>query len=82
MKVRVYTIGKKRVIGEYQTRMVYDSRFYFRKMPTLSRANCTKILNEISPCMKISESLFVLEDVETGHCGLQTIYRDGTIMNF
>lgn len=82
MKVNVYTIGKKKLIGTYSVRNAYDSSFYFRDMPTLSAKKCREILNAVSPNYKIGSATLVLEDVETGHTGIQEIHRTGTILNF
>lgn len=82
MKVNIYTIGKKQLIGTYNVRNVYDSGFYFRNMPTLSAKRCREILNIVSPDYKIESATLVFENVETGHTGVQKIYRNGTILNF
>lgn len=82
MNVNVYTIGKKQLIGTYETRNVYESRFYFRNMPTLSAKKCSEVLNAVSQSFKISSKTFVLEDSETGYTGIQEIHRGGTVLNF
>lgn len=82
MKVNIYTIGKKQLIGTYNVRNVYDSSFYFREMPTLSANRCREILNIVSPNFKIESATLVIENVETGHTGIQKIHRGSTILNF
>lgn len=82
MRVKVYTCGKKKVIGDYTARNVYESTFYHRMMPTLSAEDCRKILNSVSPNFKIESEMFVLEDAETGYTGIQRIHRQGTVLNF
>lgn len=82
MTVNIYTIGKKKLIGTYNTRNAYDSTFYFRNMPTLSARTCRDILNTISPNYKIDSELLVFENIKTGHTGSQKVFRNGTILNF
>lgn len=82
MKVKVYTIGKKHLIGTYEARHIYDPTFYFRKMPTLSAKSCRVILDTLYPNGKINDALLVLEYADTGHTGMHNIYRRGTILNF
>ena len=82
MMVNLYTIGKKQLIGTYETRNAYDSSFYFRNMPTLSAKKCREILNTVSPNYKIESKMLVFEDTETGYTGTQELYRSGTILNF
>lgn len=82
MKVNVYTIGKKQLIGTYDARNAYESSFYFRNMPTLSVKKCREILNAVSPNFKIESKTLVFEDAETGHIGIQELHRSGTILNF
>lgn len=82
MKIRVYRIGKTNLIGEYNVKNIYDSRFYHRNMPTLSAKRCREILDSVSPNFKIESELFVIENVETGYTGIQYIHRQGTILNF
>jgi len=82
MKVNIYTIGKKQLIGTYDAKNAYDSSFYFRGMPTLSAKMCREILNIVSPNFKIESETLVIENVETGHTGIQKIHRGGTILNF
>jgi hypothetical protein len=82
MTVNIYTIGKKKLIGTYNVKSVYDSSFYFRSMPTLSAKRCIEILNIVSPNYKIDSELLVFENVKTGYIGVQKIHRNGTILNF
>lgn len=82
MKINIYTIGKQKLIGTYNVKSVYDSSFYFRNMPTLSAKRCREILNIVSPNYKSSSETLVFENVETGYIGVQTIHRNGTILNF
>lgn len=82
MRVNLYTIGKKQLIGTYEARNAYDSSFYFRNMPTLSAKKCREVLDIVSPNFKINSKMLVFEDAETGHTGIQEIYRGGTILNF
>lgn len=82
MKIAIYTIGKKKLIGTYNVKKVYDSSFYHRNMLTLSAKRCSEILNAISPNYKIESELLVFENVETGYTGTQKVYRNGTILNF
>lgn len=82
MKVNVYTIGKKQLIGTYNVRNSYDSSFYFRDMPTLSTKKCREILNTFSPNYKIGSATLIFENIETGHTGVQEVHRSGTILNF
>lgn len=82
MRVNLYTIGKKQLIGTYEARNTYDSSFYFRNMPTLSTKKCREILNAVSPNCKIESKTLVFEDVETGYTGVQELHRSGTILNF
>lgn len=82
MRVNLYTIGKKQLIGTYEARNAYDSSFYFRNMPTLSAKKCREILNAVSPNCKIESKTLVFEDVETGYTGVQELHRGGTILNF
>lgn len=82
MKVNVYTIGKKQLIGTYEARSAYDSSFYFRDMPTLSAKKCREILDIVSPSFKIESKTLVFEDAGTGHTGIQELHRSGTILNF
>lgn len=82
MKINIYTIGKKQLIGTYNVRSSYASSFYFRNMPTLSARICREILNAVSPDYKIESETLILENVETGHTGVQKIHRKGTILNF
>ena len=82
MTVNIYTIGKKKLIGTYNVRNIYESSFYFRNMPTLSTKRCKEILNSISPNFKIESDTLVFENVETGYTGIQNLHRNGTILNF
>ena len=82
MKVNIYTIGKKQLIGTYTATHRYDYIFYFRNMPTLSEKNCRVVLNNISPDIKIGSKMLVVENAETGYTGAQEIHRIGTILNF
>lgn len=82
MKVNVYTIGKKQLIGTYDARNTYDSSFYFRKMPYLSAKKCREILNTVSSNYKVNSQTLVFENVETGYTGAQEIHSGGTILNF
>lgn len=82
MKVKIYTIDRKELIGIYNVKSVYDPVFYFCNMPTLSAKRCRGILNMVSPNFKISYELFAFENVDTGHSGIQKLYRNGTILNF
>lgn len=82
MRVNIYTIGKKQLVGTYEARKNYDSSFYFRNMPTLSAKKCREILDTISPSYKINSKTFVFEDTETGYIGVQELHRGGTILNF
>ena len=82
MRVNLYTIGKKQLIGTYEARNSYDSSFYFRNMPTLSVKKCREILNTVSPNCKIKSKMLVFEDAETGYTGMQELHRSGTILNF
>lgn len=82
MKVNIYTIGKKQLIGTYTATNRYDSSFYSRNMPTLSAKTCRKVLNSISPNFKIGSKMLVFENAETGYTGAQEIHRTGTILNF
>lgn len=82
MKVNVYTIGKKQLIGTYDARNAYDSGFYFRNMPTLSAKKCREVLNIASPNFKIESETLVFENIETGHTGVQEVHIGGTILNF
>ena len=51
-------------------------------MPTLSAKRCREILNTVYPHFKAKSEMFVIENVETGYTGVQSIYRNGTILNF
>lgn len=82
MRVKIYTIGKKQLIGTYDARNAYDSSFYFRDMPTLSAKKCREVLDNVSPNFKINSKTLVLEDTETGYTGMQELHRGGTILNF
>lgn len=82
MHIKIYKIGKKELIYECNVRSLYDSKFYFRNIPTLSAKRCREILNIISPHFKIHSESVVIEEVETGYTGVQNIYRNGTILNF
>jgi len=82
MKVNIYTIGKKQLIGTYDARNAYDTSFYFRNMPTLSVKKCREILNIVSPNFKIESETLVFENAETGYTGIQKVHRGGTILNF
>ena len=82
MTVNIYTIGKKKLIGTYNVKSVYDSNFYFRDMPTLSAKRCKEMLSIVSPNYKIDSEMLVFENVSTGHIGVQKIHRNGTILNF
>jgi len=82
MKVNIYTISKKKLIGTYNVKNVYESSFYFRNMPTLSAKRCREILNIVSQNYKIESETFVFENAETGHTGVQKVHRGGTILNF
>lgn len=82
MRVNLYTIGKKQLIGTYEARNAYDSSFYFRNMPTLSAKKCREVLNAVSRNFKIESKTLVFEDAETGHTGIQELHRSGTILNF
>ncbi len=82
MKVNIYTIGKKQLIGTYNVRNAYESSFYFRNMPTLSATKCREILDSISPNYKINSKTLVFENAETGYTGVQEVHRGGTILNF
>lgn len=82
MKVNIYTVGKKKLIGTYDVRSSYDDIFYFRNMPKLSAKRCREILNIVSPNYKIESETLVIENVDTGYTGYQKIYRNGTILNF
>jgi len=82
MKVNVYTIGKKQLIGTYEARNAYESSFYFRDMPTLSAKKCREILDTVSPSFKIESKMLVFEDAETGYTGIQELHRSRTILNF
>ena len=82
MKIKIYKVGKTELIGEYNVKSVYDSRFYHRNMPTLSAKRCREILNAVCPHFKVESELFVIENVKTGYTGIQKIFRNGTILNF
>jgi len=82
MRVNLYTIGKKQLIGTYEARNAYDSSFYFRDMPTLSARKCREILDTVSSSLKIESKILVFEDAETGYTGIQELHRGGTILNF
>lgn len=82
MKVKIYITGRRELIGVYNARSVYDPVFYFRNMPTLSARQCREILNTTSSNYKMNFEEFVFEDVDTGHNGVQKIYKNGTILNF
>ena len=82
MRIRIYKISNKELIGEYNLRSTFEGTFYHRNMPTISAKRCKKILDSVCPHMKIESEMFVLENVKTGHTGIQSIYRNGTIINF
>jgi hypothetical protein len=82
MKVNIYTIGKKQLVGTYNAKDKYDSCFYFRNMPTLSAKTCREVLNSVSPNFKIKSETLVFENAETGYTGVQELHRTGTILNF
>ena len=46
MRVKIYTVGKQRVIGEYLTRNVFESTFYHKDMPALSQKQCSECLSK------------------------------------
>lgn len=82
MKIKIFTVGKKKLVGEYNVRSVYEGSFYHRNMPVLSARRCREILNTVYPNFKAESALFVIENVETGYTGSQNIYRKGTVLNF
>ena len=83
MLINIYTIGKREKIAEnVRVKSVYDPKFYFRNMPTLSAARCRKILDTINPHFKAESQLLVFEDAKTGYTGTQELHRQGTILNF
>lgn len=83
MIINIYTIGKREKIAEnLRIKSVYDDRFYKRNMPTLSARRCKMILNKLYPHFKADGAQLIFEDVKTGYIGTQTLYRNGTILNF
>ena len=83
MLINIYTIGKRLKLAEnIRVNSCYDDRFYKRNMPTLSGKRCKTILNKLYPHFKAEKEMLVFEDVKTGYTGLQTLYRNGTILNF
>ena len=82
MRVKIYTVGKQRVIGEYLTRNVFESTFYHKDMPVLSQKQCSEILDSAYPNFKAASGIFVVENVDTAYVGSQHIYRNGSILNF
>lgn len=81
-KVNIYTIGRKKLVWTGNVKNVYDSRFYFRMMPTLSARACAKILNSLYPHFKTEKETLVFEWADGGYTGVQQLYRCGTILNF
>lgn len=79
-KVRIYTIGKTKLIAELNVKNTYESSFYFSPMPTISGRRCTKILNELYPHYKADDVQLVFEWVDSGFTWVQGLYRDGTIL--
>lgn len=88
MKVKIYQLAnnstnyKNVLLCEINVKNQYESSFYFRNMPTIGERTCKKILNNIYPNFKADGVEFLMEDVETGHRGVQKLYRSGTILNF
>ena len=82
MLINIYTIGKKKKLAEnLKVRSTY-SEAYYRNMPTLSAKRCRDILNQLYPHFKAEKELLVFENANTGYTGIQTLYRNGTILNF
>ena len=82
MIINIYTIGKKKKVAENIRIKNAYSDIYYRNMPTLSAKRCKMILNKLYPHFKADGVDLVFEDVKTGYTGLQTLYRNGTILNF
>ena len=83
MIINIYTIGKKDKLAEnIRVNNYYDDRFYKRNMPTLSGKRCRDILNKLYPHFKADSTMLIFEEVKTGYTGIQTLYRNGTILNF
>lgn len=83
MIINIYTIGKREKIAEnLKVKSAYDDKFYKRNMPTLSARRCKMILNKLYPHFKADGTQLIFEDVKTGYIGTQTLYRNGTILNF
>lgn len=82
MLINIYTIGKKTKLAENLRVKSCYSEVYYRNMPTLSGKRCREILNKLYPHFKAEKETLVFENVKTGYTGLQTLYRNGTILNF
>lgn len=82
MKVKIYTVGKTKLIGEYNAGLVFEPSFWHRQVPSLSKEKCRKILDAVSPNYKLHSETFVIENPGTGHCHVQKIYRGGTLLDF
>lgn len=82
MIVNIYTVGKREKIAEnIRVKSVY-SMAYYKNMPTLSAKRCKAILNQLYPHFKAESATLIFENAKTGYTGLQTLYRNGTILNF
>lgn len=82
MLLNIYTIGKKTKLAENLKVKNSYSEVYYRNMPTLSGKRCRTILNRLYPHFKAEKELLVFEDAKTGYTGVQTLHRNGTILNF
>ena len=81
LRVRIYTCCKKKLIGEYNVRSVFEPSFYHRNVPYISGRRCAKILNELCPYYKIEKEMVVFEEVKTGFTLSQYLHRSGTLIN-
>ncbi len=82
-RYRIYLYKQRKgyqLIEELNVRNTYDQKIWHKPMPTIGEHKCRKILNKISPELKVNEITVLIENVETGDKHIQTINRSGTII--
>lgn len=82
MIINIYSLQGEKIVENMRVNSVYDSKFYFRNMPTISGKRCRDILKKLYPHFKAESTTLLFENVATGYKGLQDLHINGTILNF
>lgn len=80
--VNIYNPFNNELIGKYKVRNIYEDIFYHRPMPTLGSKICKQILSNMYPHFKADNVPMLFEWDDTKYKGLQSLYRNGTVLNF